>query len=345
MPWRKICAVATPRDRRRFMDKITNTTRGHFVRAGASFYLMAARRTRSVGARTTAYLVSAPDLALRLVGLHDRPSSSSELHYPSHQPNLFLRPIRCESLLFGQRQVNIIAVSADGFGLQNGWQTWYTVSGFNKRPGDSPEGDSFHLTSLNGAEVSVEFYGNALYLYGIANASFEVVLDNITESFSGTAGADLLFSKEGMVEKNHTVPAQVFYDNSDSALSYSGNWTSKTVQGIPNNTVNAPFHSTSDAGAGMRMNLTNVVAVTLYASTNFGHQLYSVSLDDGVPQNYNASTFWLVANTVIFFQSGLNPNVTHTLNLIDMSEGGTLTLSSVTAYQINPPASRQIQPL
>lgn len=58
----------------------------------------------------------------------------------------------------------ITSILADGFGLQNGWQTWYTVSGFNKNPGDSSHGDSFHLTSLDGAEVSLEFYGAYLYI-------------------------------------------------------------------------------------------------------------------------------------------------------------------------------------
>jgi hypothetical protein len=59
----------------------------------------------------------------------------------------------------------ITSILADGFGLQSGWQTWYTVSGFNKNPGDSSHGDSFHLTSLDGAEVSLEFYGAHLCIF------------------------------------------------------------------------------------------------------------------------------------------------------------------------------------
>lgn len=49
--------------------------------------------------------------------------------------------------------------SGDGNGLGLGWQTWYTGSGFNKNEGASPVGDSFHLTSLPGASVSLSFYG------------------------------------------------------------------------------------------------------------------------------------------------------------------------------------------
>ncbi|KAJ7911620.1 hypothetical protein B0H13DRAFT_2008975 [Mycena leptocephala] len=251
---------------------------------------------------------------------------------------------------------------ADGFGLQSGWQTWYTVSGFNKNPGDSSHGDSFHLTSLDGAEVSLEFYGSAIYLYGTANASYEVVLDDAAQSLSATT--DLLYSSDGLIEEHHVVTlrarpssttqqlgfshavvsaspggktsTQVFHDNFDTSLSYSGQWTTNTVQGIPNNTVTAPFHQTVDAGASAQMNFSSAVAVAVHASTNFGHGLYSVSLD-GVPQIYNGSTFWLVTDTVIFFQSGLDPTRVYALDMINMSGGGKLTLSSVVTYQVDQP--------
>ncbi|KAJ6551179.1 hypothetical protein B0H19DRAFT_163324 [Mycena capillaripes] len=252
---------------------------------------------------------------------------------------------------------------ADGFGLQNGWQTWYTVSGFNKNPGDSSHGDSYHLTSLPGAQVSLEFFGSAIYLYGNSNASYEVVVDNDVESFSGATG--LLYSNAGLIEENHIVtlraqptnltqqvqfgsaiisssasssggqiPTQKFYDNTASALSYSGQWTNSTVQGIPNNTVTAPFHQTVDAGASVSMNISSAAAVALYASTNFGHDLFSVSLDNAAPQIFNASTFWLVTDTVIFFQSGLDFGRTYNLNIINMSGGAKLTLNSVVTYQV-----------
>jgi hypothetical protein len=68
----------------------------------------------------------------------------------------------------------------------------------------------------------------------------------------------------------------VFHDNFDTSLSYSGQWTTNTVQGIPNNTVTAPFHQTVDAGASAQMNFSSAVAVAVHASTNFGHGLYSV---------------------------------------------------------------------
>ncbi|KAJ7779190.1 hypothetical protein B0H16DRAFT_808419 [Mycena metata] len=259
---------------------------------------------------------------------------------------------------------------ADGFGLQNGWQTWYTISGFNTQPGEGSAGDSFHLTSLDGAEVSLQFYGSALYLYGIANASYNVVLDEKSQSFSGRDG--LLYSVENLAEKNHSValtakitsnttqqlgfshavvstsdqtsPTQVFWDNTNPAVEYLGQWTNSTVQGIPNSSVTAPFHQTLDVGASAKMNFSDAVAIAVYASTNYGHQLYSVVIDDELPQTFNASTFWLVTDAVVFFQSGLDPNTTHILNMINLSAGSKFTLSSIVTYQGNGSAPGSTTP-
>ncbi|KAF8201353.1 hypothetical protein K438DRAFT_1965849 [Mycena galopus ATCC 62051] len=250
---------------------------------------------------------------------------------------------------------------ADGFGLTKGWQTYYTVSGFNTQPGESSQGDSYHLTSLPGAEVSLEFYGTGVYLYGSANASYEVILDNDVQSLPVDSLPGVLYFNEDLSKNSHLVtlrvtnatgtqsvgfkganvtssdqkiPTQVFHDNSDSALSYVGNWTTSTVHGIPNSSVTEPFHQTLDAGAAVTMNFSSSVAVGLYASTNLGHELYSVSLDNGAPQVYNGSTFWLVTDTVIFFQAGLDPDRTHTLNVTNMSQDAKLTLSSIFTYEI-----------
>ncbi|KAJ7770290.1 hypothetical protein DFH07DRAFT_768798 [Mycena maculata] len=202
--------------------------------------------------------------------------------------------------------------TADGFGLNNGWQAWYTTSGFNTSPGESGQGDSYHVTSLVGAQVTLRFYVTLTVSNGTQPLKFK-------SAIVSTVGN----------------PAQVFYDNSNSALAYSGQWTSQTVQGIPNSSVSVPFHQTLNTGASVTMNFANAVALALYASVNFGHGLYSVSLDDGAPQIYNGSTNWLVANTAVFFQSGLDPDTTHTFNATNISGGNQkFTLSSVFAYQL-----------
>ncbi|KAJ7176804.1 hypothetical protein C8R46DRAFT_1346756 [Mycena filopes] len=258
---------------------------------------------------------------------------------------------------------------ADGFGLHNGWQTWYTIAGFNTQPGESAGGDSYHLTSLDGAQVSLQFYGSAVHLYGTANASYSVLLDDNLQSFSGRDG--LLYSSVNLAENYHTValsakitsptqqlgfshavvstsdqtpPTQVFWDNTSPAVTYAGQWTNSTVQGIPNSSVTAPFHQTLYAGDTAKMNFSGAVGIAVYGSTNFGHQLYSIGIDDDVPQKFNGSTFWLVPNTVIFFQSGLDPSKTHTLNMTNESAGGKFTLSSIVTYQGNGSATSSSTP-
>ncbi|KAJ7472447.1 hypothetical protein B0H11DRAFT_1919402 [Mycena galericulata] len=224
--------------------------------------------------------------------------------------------------------------------------------------------------SLPDANVTLQFYGTAVYLYGSANGSYDVTLDNTVHSFSPSntihsvsPSNGLLYSNDELIKEDHFVtltakpsnksqlmafgyaivstvdqsmPKETFYDNSNSNLTYFGQWSNNTVDGIPNSTVTVPFHQTLDAGSGFTMNFTETVAIALYASTNFGHELYSVSLDNGSPQIYNASTNWLIANTVIFFQSGLDPDRRHTINATNITPGGAkLTLSSVTTYQLD----------
>ena len=73
------------------------------------------------------------------------------------------------------------------------------------------------------------------------------------------------------------LPLPLMPSSQESARRWNkGNWTSNTVQGIPNSSVTAPFHQTLDAGASVMMNVSKVVAIALHASTNFGHELYSV---------------------------------------------------------------------
>ncbi|KAJ6618194.1 hypothetical protein B0H10DRAFT_1268239 [Mycena sp. CBHHK59/15] len=239
-----------------------------------------------------------------------------------------------------------VHTTADGFGLQNG---------------EGSQGESFHLTSLEGAQVTFRFYGSAIYLYGAANGSYDVSLDNAVRSFPPTT--ELLYSKDGLTEETHYVtltarpsditqqlglnkaiittssgasqkaPQSVTYENSDSALTYSGQWTTTSVAGIPSATAAVPFHQTLGQGSSVVMNFSGATALALHASTNFGHLLYSVSLD-GVENTYNASTFWLVPDTIIFFQAGLDPDKSHTVNATNLSEGSKLTLSSVTIYEV-----------
>ncbi|KAJ7884690.1 hypothetical protein B0H13DRAFT_1889900 [Mycena leptocephala] len=58
------------------------------------------------------------------------------------------------------------------------------------------------------------------------------------------------------------------------------------------------------------------------------------SLDNGLPEICNTSTFWLVTNTVIFFQSGLDSGRTYVVSVINLGGGAMLSLSSTTVVEI-----------
>lgn len=55
---------------------------------------------------------------------------------------------------------------------------------------------------------------------------------------------------------------------------------------------------------------------------------------------YNASTFWLIGDALLFYQSGLDPGETYYLELVPNVEAGTkFTLHDVTVYMANQTGS------
>ncbi|KAI0962335.1 hypothetical protein AcV7_001202 [Taiwanofungus camphoratus] len=209
------------------------------------------------------------------------------------------------------------------------------------------------------------FYGSAIYLYGTANSSFDVAIDS-TISPNLLASDELLFIQENLTQGTHYVnltarpelnsnqqvvfdyavvsnlladgtstPSPVVYDNMDSAVfEYRGNWTVPPLdEQVPNTTHPSPFHQTSTLGSSVTMNFTAGLAVAVHGPRDWGNWLYNVSLD-GVSTQYNGSTMWMIGDALLFYQDGLDPNRTHTLELIDTAGDGTrFTLNSVTVYE------------
>lgn len=62
---------------------------------------------------------------------------------------------------------------------------------------------------------------------------------------------------------------------------------------------------------------------------------------DGMPRQFNASTYWLVGNAQLFWESGLDPDEPHQIELINT--GGAdmvMTLNDFTVYGANSSATR-----
>ncbi|KAJ7269313.1 hypothetical protein B0H12DRAFT_1095189 [Mycena haematopus] len=254
---------------------------------------------------------------------------------------------------------------ADGSysGLDKGWEPWYTVSGFISANGEGGAGDSYHLTSLDGASVNLNFYGTAVYLYGTTNSSYDTTLDNKAYTHD-TPSSNLLLSISDLEEGSHSVtltarptgpsqqlafdravistplvnnqtPTEAFYDNTDTTmLKYTGNWSSATAPGIPNASVTHPWQETFASGASVEMDIgAGAVGVSLWGMANWGNWIYSVSLD-GTETACNGSTFWKVPDALLFYQGGLDPNTTHKITLTNTSPNMKLALNSMRVYNV-----------
>ncbi|KAJ7687404.1 hypothetical protein B0H17DRAFT_1203645 [Mycena rosella] len=211
--------------------------------------------------------------------------------------------------------------------------------GFISKNGQGGEGDSYHLTSLDGAAVTFEFCGTAVYLYGTTNSTYDTWLDNIAYAHA-PATSDLLLSITDLKEGTHSVklaarpknssqqlafdravisaplvnnqtPVKAFYDNTDiTVLKYSGVQNQTTpVPGIPNATVSHTWQETFAGGASVSMDIdVGAVGVSLWGMANWGNGLYTVSIDGIAASTYNGSTFWKVPDALLFYQGGLDPH-------------------------------------
>ncbi|KAJ7292902.1 hypothetical protein C8J57DRAFT_1267517, partial [Mycena rebaudengoi] len=256
---------------------------------------------------------------------------------------------------------------ADGSnsGLANGWIPWYSGSKFIAQNGEGGDGDSYHLTSLNGAQVNLVFYGTGVYLYGNTNGSYEITVDDQDFPSDSPTSSGLLFSGTGLKEGTHSVtltvtstglsrqmafdravistplvdketPVETFFDNTDTLkLKYTGNWTTASAPGIPNSSVTHPWQETFDLDASVTMNMEpGTVGVSIWGMANWGNWLYTVSLDGDSEKTYNGSTFWKVPDALLFFQGGLDATKNHTVTLKNSTPKMKLALNSIRTYNL-----------
>ncbi|KAF8079037.1 hypothetical protein FPV67DRAFT_92828 [Lyophyllum atratum] len=113
----------------------------------------------------------------------------------------------------------------DGAGFSGAWQTWYTVSGLSSAPDQASRGDSYHITSSKNANVTLQFIGTGVALYGFTNSSFDVIIDGGPRtSIKAPITLDsLLYSNYSLTNELHSVtlsaqPSQI--TNSTQTLAF-----------------------------------------------------------------------------------------------------------------------------
>ncbi|KAG1904574.1 uncharacterized protein F5891DRAFT_749024 [Suillus fuscotomentosus] len=245
----------------------------------------------------------------------------------------------------------------DGFGTGNGWQIWYSETGYNTAFANPGVGISAHITSLPGANVTLSFYGTGIELHGAANCTFDVTVDGIFSS-SLSSSSDVLYSSQTLSEGTHTftltahptsgqqlafenaviyieqaIPQMASYGNTNTTfLDYTGNWSVSTDTHVPGSF----FHFTETTGSSVSTTFGGSSAVVLQGIVNWGNWQYTVSLN-GTQSVLNASSFWFIPDTTLFYEGGLDPTQNYVLNIADTSEDGNkLAINSVKLYQPQP---------
>ncbi|KAI0643936.1 hypothetical protein C8Q79DRAFT_1012482 [Trametes meyenii] len=244
-----------------------------------------------------------------------------------------------------------------------GWQPFYTgAGGFTSRGGEPAFGNSTHITAFPGAGFSFEFYGTALSLHGTAECAYDVSIDGSSSSFQPKNGQ--LFSQDKLSEKRHTVSLTAHastrstftFDYADvtraiplgvslptptvhqatetSFIKYDGNWNAMKDPLIPNQQNPAPFYRVDNGTASLSFSFQGV-GVAINGTRNWGSFTYDVTLDNE-RTGYNASTMWFIGDTLLYYQDGLDPQATHTLNLTPkVDEGFKFWLNTVTVFTDN----------
>ncbi|TFK56460.1 hypothetical protein OE88DRAFT_1729957 [Heliocybe sulcata] len=267
-----------------------------------------------------------------------------------------------------------------GDGLDGGgWKQYFSDTGYflpGASPGAAGQGQSYHVAADPGSNVSFGFYGTGFSLSGNANCSFEISIDNSTSSQQTPFSNDVLFAQAGLSQGSHSVVltaqpeanssqilmldgvtvanavpqgtsavvSQVIDNSNMTTLQYYGNWSVNTDHQIPSAQHPAPYHETKSEGAGVSITFSGASAVAVNGTRNYGNWVYSVALDGQIAMAPNGSTWWLIPDALLYYQDGMDPNGTHTLNLTNISDGMNLWLNSITLYGPNaaieaPPTS------
>ncbi|KAI0375495.1 hypothetical protein BV20DRAFT_933598 [Pilatotrama ljubarskyi] len=241
-----------------------------------------------------------------------------------------------------------------------GWQPWFSDSGgFNNAGGEDGTGTSLHITAFPGASLDFQFYGTSVALYGTANCSYEVSVDGASTSFAAKDGQ--LYAQDNLHEQMHRVSliahasnssmfsfdradisrplaagasppkAAVYPATNTTFVKYGGNWKEQNDPNgqIPSKEHPAPYYEVDDPPASLSFSFEGT-GVAVNGSRNWGSFTYDVTLD-GNTNTYNASTMWLIGDALLFYQDGLDPQNTHTVNITPKVGGGfKFWLNSVT---------------
>ncbi|PBK73458.1 hypothetical protein ARMSODRAFT_1081657 [Armillaria solidipes] len=255
--------------------------------------------------------------------------------------------------------------------LTAGWNPYYNGSGFLTSLGETGEGTSFHVSSLNGASLSIQWHGTGIQLYGNATDAYTLTLDETTIDVSSLERSDTLLAKiSGLSSQSHniTLTAQIttasdsgptrslMFDKAVITATSPTNASSNlnfTLQTITDSRINFNGEWSFDNGLGQAFRESNKAgdtARTSFFGTSFlvlgttsptaGN--YSVTVDD-IQTFLSAKSSFTQDGSLLYYATGLDPDLVHNFE-ISNDDGSSLILPvgglrSFSTIDPNPTAS------
>ncbi|KAH7089349.1 hypothetical protein BKA62DRAFT_835398 [Auriculariales sp. MPI-PUGE-AT-0066] len=244
-----------------------------------------------------------------------------------------------------------------------GWQT--TFEG-GSEPNQSNTwrfgiGNAQRTTSAAGANFEFTFYGTSLTLIGDAhNSSFSIAVDGDEGTqHRGNSETNVLAKLDNLSTGEHHVVVtlndaqpQMSFDRAifqpgigsnrwnetitfreTDRWQFSGTWNFGHAEPpMPDLSAKADFTYTRSQNDRAMLQFQGS-AVYLYGGTAYDRAVYEVQVD-GKPTTLNGTSELLVHDCVIYFRSGLDPKVNHTLQLTNTDGRSLILLSAVVVHEI-----------
>ncbi|KAK0462598.1 uncharacterized protein EV420DRAFT_1735277 [Desarmillaria tabescens] len=252
--------------------------------------------------------------------------------------------------------------------LTAGWNPYFSGSGFLTSSGETGEGTSLHISSLNGASLSIQWHGTGIQLYGnVTNASYVLTLDETTIDISSLERSDtMLASISGLssISHNITLTAQIttpettgsmlVFDKAvitatsptnvssnlnftlqtitDSRINFNGEWSF-------NNGLGQAFRESNKAGDTARVSFFGTSFLVL-GTTSPAAGNYSVTVDN-IQTFLSAKSSFTQDSSLLYYATGLDPDLVHDFE-ISNEDGSSLKLPTPNPTASATPAGESI---
>ncbi|KAL1745707.1 hypothetical protein HDZ31DRAFT_35835 [Schizophyllum fasciatum] len=255
--------------------------------------------------------------------------------------------------------------------LSAGWNPYYDDSGFSDGLGEVGAGDSAHITAHDGATISVHWRGTGIQLVGNATqASYSIALDGERLASSNRKADitnDALVTLDNLQDTDHTLSLTADIQSSEfnssfivfrrfsitspssapsgsslanmtvagSNITFSGSWSyTGATDNLPATYQSTEFGDTAQAEF-------NGTAVFIRGQTSPNASRYNVTLDGNMTTRLSARSSFTKHDALLFYATGLDPNVTHTIDIANDQGGAVLAVNDdgFSVVAMSPPTA------